>query len=81
MRQFRKLPILNNNPCVRFLFQQLEKQVCSESDFSERTGIHRDTLRGWRTRHNPRINDLEFALNCLGYELTCRPQRTKDDKK
>lgn len=81
MREYRKLPILNNNRCVRFLFEQLEAQRCSEADFSERTGIHRDTLRGWRTRCNPRINDLEFALNCLGYELNYRPKRNGDEKK
>jgi len=55
------------------LFDELHRQRCTELDFSERTDIHRDTLRGWRTRSNPKVNDLNFALNMLGYEIVVRP--------
>ena len=55
------------------MFEELHRQRCPEIDFAERTGINRDTLRGWRTRVNPKVNDLNFALNTLGYEIVVRP--------
>lgn len=69
----RKNRITNNNKCVRFLFDELHRQRCPEADFCERTGINNSTLRGWRSRVNPRVNDLDFALNMLGYEIVVRP--------
>jgi len=70
MRKFRYKPnIVNNNPIVRFLFTEMNKQGCCQIDLSERVGLHRDTLRRWRTRHCPRIDDIEAALNFLGYTL------------
>ncbi len=74
----RKNTITNNEPCVQFLFSELHRQRCAEADFAERTGIHRDTLRGWRTRCNPKVNDLQFALNELGYEMVVRPKKKND---
>ena len=65
MRKFRYSPtVLNGNPIV-----QLKRQRCCQMDLSERVGLHRDTLRNWRTKHTPRINDIEAALNYLGYTL------------
>ena len=61
--------IRNNNPIVRFLFEELYRQKIQECDASERIGFHRDTLRNWRTRHQPRINDLEAVLDYLGFKL------------
>ena len=46
-------------------------------DLSERVGLHRDTLRNWRTRYTPRVNDLEAALNYLGYTL--KPVKVKGE--
>ena len=59
------------------MFDELHRQRCTEADFSERTGINPSTLRGWRTRCNPRVNDLNFALNILGYELNVKPMKAK----
>ena len=61
--------IVNNNPIVRFVFEEMHKQKIHECDFSERVGFHRDTLRGWRTRYQPRISDLDACLYFLGYKL------------
>jgi len=73
-----KKHIINNNKCVKFLFEELHRQRCPEADFAERTGIHRDTLRGWRTRVNPKVNDLNFVLNTLGYEIVVRPIKNEE---
>jgi len=66
---FVRQRITNNNPVVRFVFEEMHRQRIHERDFSERVGFHRDTLRGWRTRAQPRINDIEDCLDFLGYKL------------
>ena len=77
MRKYRYRPaIVNGNPVVQFLFKEMQKQRICQMDLSERVGLHRDTLRNWRTRYTPRITDMEAALNVLGYTL--KPVRKKD---
>lgn len=77
MRKFRYRPtIVNGNRIVRFLFEEMHRQRCCQMDLSERVGLHRDTLRKWRTKYTPRVNDIEAALNYLGYTL--RVVRLKD---
>jgi len=61
--------ITNNNPLVRFIFEEMHRQQIHECDMSERVGYHRDTLRKWRTAHQPRVVDLEAVLDFLGYRL------------
>lgn len=81
MRKFRYRPaIINGNPVVQFLFKEMHKQRCCQMDLSERVGLHRDTLRKWRTTHTPRISDMEAALNYLGYTLKAVPIREKKDE-
>lgn len=78
MRKFRYRPsIHNNNPIVKFLFQEMHRQRVCQMDLSERVGLHRDTLRNWRTRHTPKIDDIEAALNYLGYKL--KPVKMKGE--
>lgn len=78
MRKFRYRPaIINTNPVVKFLFQEMFRQKMCQIDLSERVGLHRDTLRKWRTLHCPRIDDIEAALNVLGYTL--KVVKRKDD--
>lgn len=66
---FVRQRITNNNPIVRFLFEEMYRQRIHECDMSERVGFHRDTIRGWRTKYQPRVQDLEDCLNFLGYKL------------
>jgi len=61
--------ITNNNEIVRFVFEEMCRQRIHECDFSERVGFHRDTLRGWRTRAQPRICDIQDCLDFLGFKL------------
>jgi hypothetical protein len=80
MRKFRYKPaIINGNHIVRFLFEEMHRQRCCQIDLSERVGLHRDTLRNWRTRYTPRINDMEAALNYLGYTLKVAKLKDKKD--
>lgn len=75
---FTQSRITNNNPVVRFLFEEMHRQQIHECDMSERVGFHRDTLRRWRMRHQPRVTDLETCLNFLGYRLSIVKNRDRD---
>lgn len=74
MRIYRgKNPVRTNSKVVRILFEHMHTQRITEAEMAERVGYSKDTLRDWRTRTNPRVNDLENCLNYLGYELHVRP--------
>ena len=64
-----KQRIKNNNPVVRFMFEEMYKQRVHECELSERVGFHRDTIRNWRTRYQPKITDIAACLDYLGYKL------------
>ena len=75
-----KSRITNNNPVVRFLFEEMYRQQIHECDLAERVGFHRDTLRGWRTKYQPRVGDLNDCLSYLGYELKVVKKQCKDNE-
>lgn len=64
-----KEKIANNNPVVRFLFEEMYKQQIHYADMSERMGYHQDTIRKWRSDYCPRLNDIMDCLDYLGYDL------------
>jgi hypothetical protein len=81
MRHFRYTPpIVNGNPVIKFLFEEMYKQQVCHTDMALRAGFHRDTIRNWRIRNTPRVNDLEAALNYLGYTLKPVKMRSKSDE-
>jgi lambda repressor-like predicted transcriptional regulator len=59
----------NVNPIVRLIFSEMNRQRVSVHQMSERSGIHRDTLRDWRTRTTPSLSNVQAALGVLGIEL------------
>lgn len=77
---FVKNRITNNTKVVRFLFEEMNRQKIHECDMSERVGFHRDTLRRWRIKHQPRINDLLDCLSYLGYDLVVVKKYRKGQK-
>lgn len=78
MRRFRRLtPPAHAHPLVRRLFEEMNHQQIGVMDLCERAGLACSTMKGWRTRHCPRIVELEACYNVLGLELTTR--RTADD--
>lgn len=71
MRRFHKLRVpATGHPLVIKLFKEMNHQQIGIMDMADRTGIARETFKGWRTRHCPRITDLEACFNVLGYRLT-----------
>jgi hypothetical protein len=63
----------NGNPCVQFLFKEMEKMQIHEADFAKHTGIDRNTVRNWRLKCMPKVDNLEAGLNALGYKLAVVP--------
>lgn len=64
----------NGNHCVQFLFDKMAQHNIKAHDLSVVCGLHQTTISGWRYRHQPKVVDLEAALNCFGYTLS--PQKT-----
>ena len=73
MRVYRRhSPPVNAHPFARQLFDEMDRQQIGVLDMAERTGIARNTFKGWRTRHCPRIVELEACYNVLGMKLTVK---------
>lgn len=76
MRRFRRMPIPQHaHPLVRRLYAAMNHQQIGVTDMAERTGISRNTFKGWRTRHCPRVAELEACYNVLGMKLTVKVVR------
>lgn len=67
--------VAHAHPLVRQFIQEMNKQQATFAEVSERAGVGIDTLRFWQTRHMPRLDLFEAALNVLGLELCIRHRR------
>ena len=71
MREFRRLSSPSKaNPLVRKLFDEMNAQQIGILDMAERSGVNKNTLKDWRTRTVPTVDNLQACLSVLGYELT-----------
>lgn len=71
MAALKKKPRINNgNYCVQFLFDEIYSTETNEGRVAKAVGVERHTIRNWRLRTMPRVDNLEAALNYLGYRLT-----------
>jgi hypothetical protein len=69
----KPLPIPKHaHPIVRELYRQMNRQQTTMLEVAERSGLRRQTIWDWANRVNPRLSDLEAALNVLGFELAIR---------
>jgi hypothetical protein len=66
------------HPLVRRLFEEANRQQTTLTEIAERAGLRRGTIGQWGRKNNPRVHDLEAALNVLGYGLVVRPMRDDD---
>lgn len=64
------------HPLVRVFIAELNLQQTTFIEVSERSGVGVDTLRFWPTRHVPRLDTFEAALNAIGLELHIRERRS-----
>lgn len=78
MRRFHRLSIPESaHPLIRRLYEEMSYQQLGVTDTAERAGVARETIKGWRKNHCPRIGELEACFNVLGYTL--KPTRMKDN--
>lgn len=78
MRAFRKLTVPGRaHPIVRVLFAEMNHQQIGVLDLSDRSGVNRNTLRSWRTKTTPTVDNIEACLNVVGLRLNV--ERIKED--
>lgn len=63
------------HPLVRRFFAELNAQRTTLAEVSERSNVGVDTMRFWATRHTPRVDLLDAALNTIDLELVIRKRR------
>lgn len=59
-------------PLVKRLFVEMAAQHCTLTMMSERSGVNINTLKNWRTRTAPLLENIEACMNVLGLELCVR---------
>lgn len=69
-----KLPA-HAHPLVRQFIAEMNEQQTTFLEVADRSGIGVDTIRFWASRHVPRLDLFEAALNTIGLELTIREVR------
>jgi hypothetical protein len=68
------------HPLVREFVGHINEQQTTLAEISSRSGVAVDTLRFWPTRHMPRLDLFDAALNTLDLELAIVPRGTRDKR-
>ena len=53
----------------------MNAQQCSQTEMARRSGVNKNTLKDWKTRTTPTIDNLEACLNVLDLELVVRERK------
>lgn len=61
------------NPLVRELFRLMQKHRVGVLEISHRSGINKNTLKDWRARTCPTVDNIEACFNSIGYTLAVVP--------
>lgn len=70
MRRFRRLSVPDHaHPLVRTLFKEMNHQQIGVLDMADRSGVNKNTLRDWRTRTIPTVDNIQACLSVLGMRL------------
>lgn len=76
MRRFRRLTIPPHaHPLVRKLFEEMNREQIGVLDMAERSGVSKNTLKDWRTRTVPTVDNLDACYNVLGKQLRVADRR------
>lgn len=71
MRRFRRLSVPQaSHPLVRSLFAEMNHQQIGVLDMADRSGVNKNTLRDWRTRTIPTVDNLDACFTVLGLKLS-----------
>ena len=60
---------LRVSPLMRQFFDIVEKAGLTWKDMSKLSGLSRETLIRWQRQNSPKVDNLEAALNAIGYRL------------
>ena len=63
------------HPLVQRFIELMNYEQITPLDVAERSGVNEHTIRNWRNRANPQIQNFDACLNVLGYELAIRRKR------
>jgi hypothetical protein len=66
------------DPLVRGLVEIMNDEMTTMCEVADRAGLARQTFHNWRTKTNPKVCDLQAALNVLDYELVIRKRKASD---
>lgn len=70
MRKFRKLSVPDRaHPLVREMFKRMNHEQIGVLDLARRSGINKNTIRDWRTRTVPTVDNFLACMNVLGLTL------------
>lgn len=70
MRKFRKIsPPERAHPLVKKMFDSMNHQQIGVLDLADRSGVNKNTIRDWRTRTVPTVDNFVACLNVLGLKL------------
>src|SRR4051812_9713534 len=61
-------------PHVRLVFAEMARQGFTYDEIEARSGVLRPTLKAWRRKSSPNVQNIEAVLNVLGYDLTPIPR-------
>lgn len=79
MREFRPISVPQKaHPLVRALFEEMNRQQLGVLDLAERSGVNKNTLRDWRTRTVPTIDNIEACFSVLGFRIVAN--RAQDNR-
>ena len=60
---------LRLSPLMRQFFEIVEKAGLTWVDLSKLSGLSRETLIRWQRHNSPKVDNLQAALNSIGYTL------------
>lgn len=61
------------HPTLEFLFDEMRFSRVSVTELARVAGLADCVVSAWRRGINPRLNNLEAALNTMGYTLAAVP--------
>jgi transposase-like protein len=79
VRNFRRLTSPQSaHPLVRKLVDLMNHEQMGLLDLADRSGINKNTIKDWRTRTVPTLDNFDACLSVLGYELTVTRKKEKN---
>lgn len=82
----RSLADKSHHPVIRFIFEEMNRQLASYDDVAKRAGVSPRTISEWgHGKKEPLMGNVEAVLGALGYrinvvheDITGRPKREAD---